>query len=128
MYNYYDNRNSDLDYVNVTDLKKLPQFFGMTDKEIEDFIHSIDRIEKKQWIKESRAALLEKRNKDLAYIEEHGNTTHLSSDEVKVDRGVKVRSYMDKNGFITDENLNKQCRQFRLSLDKKPSLYIPYIK
>jgi hypothetical protein len=121
---YYD-YNTDTDYVDVFQLKRLPQFIGMTDEDIKSLIHKMNQIEKKQWESECKMKLSEQRRKDLAYIEEHSPSQVLPLEDVQIQFGVKITPDMgDDCGFVPEDILHSRKRTIKLSLDNKRKIYI----
>jgi hypothetical protein len=124
---YYD-YHSDLEYVDIYQLQRLPQFVGMTDYELRAFVQRLNKIEADNWARENRERLQSEREKTLAYIEEKKHVAMLPAlpkDEVKIGFGWTIcPSWVDDHGFIKEDFAKGLRRTIRLSLDNKRKIYI----
>lgn len=121
---YYD-YHSDLEYVDIYQLQKLPQFVGMTDYELRAFVHRLYKIEAEQWQRENAERLRQERDKTLAWIEEKRTVSPLPKEEVEIGFGWTISpSWVDDHGFIKDDFAKGLRKTIRLSLDSKKKIYI----
>lgn len=117
-YNQYEFGDSERDtYL----LKKMPQFFHLTEEEIKKIMASIDFLEMEEARRLTKEKLTTERMADSRYLEEHPKDPVLPSDPVCLQLGIRLtkQSIVDDNGFITSDDLTRCKRGWKLSLGKK---------
>jgi hypothetical protein len=115
---YYD-LYSDPERVDIFQMKRLPQFTGMTESEIKDLLHKIHRIEQRQWEEEQAQKLSRERAADRAYLE-NNEDRNLPNGSVKIQQGIIITpSLVDDHGFAAREDLSNQKGTMKMSLDEK---------
>jgi hypothetical protein len=112
--NYYGN---DMEYMDIPQLKKLPQFAGMSENDLCNYVVKVQRVEREQWEAAEKARLDEQRKKDLDYIEqrEKGNSyPNLPTDSVQISFGWEIPpSLVDDRAFLSEgfsQGLRKTVR------------------
>lgn len=113
------------DSKDVSKLKKLPQFVGMTDKEIQVVLSRMAYQENCDWYEERDARLAAERADDAAYFETTKDTV-LPEGQVEIRKGILiVPNTVDDRGFVSNEVLASGLKRFKFSMgDKKKKFYL----
>ncbi len=119
---YYEDpfdANIDLFY-----LKRLPQFAGMSEEDLRILFRRILAIEERQYEQEAIRKRLKERADDAEYLESHPNDPVISTNPIKMERGVFFDSkVLDDRSFLSDDALSKLPRRTKWSLDEKKKMY-----
>ena len=111
--NYY--YGIDTEYMDIPQLKRLPQFAGMSDDDLCNYVVKVQQVEREQWEAKEKARLDEQREKDLAYIEQwkQGNSYRdLPFDSVQISFGWKIPpSLVDERSFLSEGFLSEGFSQ-----------------
>ena len=112
-------QNIDLFY-----LKSLPQFAGMSEEDLRILFRKILALEEKMYEQEAIRKRLKERADDAAYLESHPNDPVISTNPIKMERGVFFdQEALDDRGFLSDDALKKIPRRTKWSLDEKKKMY-----
>lgn len=116
---YYDYNQRDEECLYIRELKHLPQFYGMSDDDIQAFVNKLNRIANNDWVNNERQRMAQEREKTLALIEEK-RILPLSPEPVEIAFGWTIcPSWVDERGFIKEDFSKGLKRTIRMSLDKK---------
>lgn len=122
---YYDDYDDNHD---IYQLQQLPQFKGLTEKELRHIVAKINLMERQQWEADVKEMLRSQRQKALAHIEEHAKDKTLPPEEVQIDVGLLLYPViLDDRGFITQKMLQYQKPTLKFSLDSKRKIYVKKI-
>lgn len=119
---YYDDYDDSYD---IWQLQKLPQFHGLTEKELRHIISKLNQLERQQWEADVIDMLRNQRQKTLAYIEESSKSKGLPREQVQIQTGVRISPQaVDPNGFVSHNDLERQKGTLKLFLDDKRKIYL----
>lgn len=111
--------------IDIQQLKRLPQFGGMKDTELQILMNRIGKMEQREWEEWSKAHMEKERREDAAYLETTKDPV-LPTEAVKINKGVIIApSIVDDFGFISETDLTHQKRTLKFSLDgTKKKIYL----
>ena len=122
---HFDMMYDDPQLIDIQQLKRLPQFGGMKDTELQILMNRISKMEQREWEEWSKAHMEQERREDAAYLESTKDPV-LPSEAVKINKGVIIApSIVDDFGFISETDLTHQKRTLKFSLDgTKKKIYL----
>ena len=122
---YYNNTTQSDFGEDIRQLKRLPQFIGMSEADMQHFIARVTALETQEWINSERQRIKQEREKTLAYIEEKAHSMMLPPEPVKIEMGIRIYpSLIDDKGFVSTESLLNQKKTHKFSLDSKRKIYL----
>jgi hypothetical protein len=108
----------------VVHLKKLPQFIGLSEEELRTLFKKILAMEERQYEEEAIRKRAKERADDAAYLESHPNDPVISTNPIKMERGVFFDpKALDGKSFLSDDALSKLPRRTKWSVDEKKKMY-----
>lgn len=110
--------------VSMYHWKQIPEFAGLTEDEIWTIMSRIRKEEERRYEEEAKRKRDKERADDQAYLESHPDDPVISTNPIKIERGVFFdESALDDRKFLTDDALKKLPRRTKWSLDEKKKMY-----
>lgn len=113
--------------VSMYHWKKFPQFAGLTEDEICQFMERVRAEEKRAHEVESKAKMKKERIDDVAYLESKDDKNILPEGSVTIEQGIIINpDAIDDHGFASKKDLSYQKGALKMSLDEHKKIYVKH--